>query len=408
MEDQEQTGDKDAASSSTTIAAASFPAATNFPPARSTTSGTERIEAPDARFPPARNALEAKVATKQAQSSEFLTVSPAMKEKQLPKYFQPSEFTVIIGRGKKIRESQGNIHLRTLASTYLSKYSDSRQAKTEVVNSILGIIRAVCPNGGAFVRCEQGQWYEVCDRAAREKVGYVFRDLLSDQYESSCKSKTAKRKRRQEEEQEQQQKQLQEEQIRTQMMQMQQRIMVQHQQQPLNVTRMASFPPRMAQGRSVMRSFSDSVFGSMASLPPAPPTNQGFLPQQSLQLQQSHQQQQLQQHLPRDDVMNASLSSTTMPIRYGSSYTTDLNTSNASSSHRKQRRYASSSDYSECSEASSATGLDDSTKASPKTNRPKSDTLSRATEEAQALAQVTAETDLSNLFDTPRAAKGSR
>lgn len=429
MEDQEHAVEQDAASTSTTekkrmaIAAASLPAATNLPPPSNTTSGIERIgflEAPDGRFPPSRNAFDSLVATKQLQSSESLTVSPAMEKKPLPKDFQPSEFTVIIGRGKKIRESQGNIHLRTLASTYLSKYSDSRQAKTEVVNSILGIIRAVCPNGGAFVRCEQGQWYEVGDRVAREKVGYVFRDLLSDQYESSCKSKTAKRKRQQKEEQEQQQKQLQEEQMRTQMMQMQQRIMMQHQQQPLNVTSTASFSPRMEQGRIVQRSFSDSVFGSMTSLPPIPPINQGYLPpamlhrgfsaptrslpssshlqrEQSLQLQQSQQQQQL----PRDDAMNASLSSATMPIRYGSSYTMDLNTSNASSSPRMPRRYASSSDYSECSKASSATALDDSANASPETNRPKSDTLSRVTEEAQAPAPAAGETDLSSLLTSP-------
>jgi hypothetical protein len=127
-------------------------------------------------------------------------VSSAMEETRLSKDFLPSEFTVIIGRGKKIRESVGNIHLRTLAATYLSQYTaamNNRQAKTEVVNNVLSIIRAVCPNGGAFVRCDSGQWYEVSDRVAREKVGYVFRDLLSDMYESSCKSKTAKRKRQQ-------------------------------------------------------------------------------------------------------------------------------------------------------------------------------------------------------------------
>jgi hypothetical protein len=134
-------------------------------------------------------------------TSDSLAVSAAMEETPLPKDFKPSEFTVIIGRGKKIRESIGNIHLRTLATTYLPQYADAmknRQAKTEVVNNVLSIIRAVCPNGGAFVRCDKGQWYEVSDRVAREKVGYCFRDLLSDSsYESSCKSKTAKRKRQQ-------------------------------------------------------------------------------------------------------------------------------------------------------------------------------------------------------------------
>ncbi|KAG7363772.1 hypothetical protein IV203_027133 [Nitzschia inconspicua] len=133
-------------------------------------------------------------------TGDALSPFSATEEKPLPNDFKPSEFTVIIGRGKRVRETIGNIHLRTLATTYLSQYADAlknRQAKTEVVNNVLGIIRAVCPNGGAFVRCDNGQWYEVSDRVAREKVGYVFRDLLSDSYESSCKSKTAKRKRQQ-------------------------------------------------------------------------------------------------------------------------------------------------------------------------------------------------------------------
>merc|ERR1712188_289818 len=40
---------------------------------------------------------------------------------------------------------------------------------------------------------ENGRWYEVDDGVAREKVGYVFRDLLADRDESSSKSKVAKK-----------------------------------------------------------------------------------------------------------------------------------------------------------------------------------------------------------------------
>merc|ERR1719281_327531 len=40
---------------------------------------------------------------------------------------------------------------------------------------------------------DDGRWYQVDDSVAREKVGYVFRDLLADRYESSSKSKVAKK-----------------------------------------------------------------------------------------------------------------------------------------------------------------------------------------------------------------------
>ena len=53
----------------------------------------------------------------------------------------------------------------------------------------------MCP---AFVRhCkQQHRWYAVSAGVARERVGYVFRDLLADHYESSSKSKTAKKRKR--------------------------------------------------------------------------------------------------------------------------------------------------------------------------------------------------------------------
>jgi hypothetical protein len=40
--------------------------------------------------------------------------------------------------------------------------------------------------GGVFVKYgKDGRWYEVNDAVAREKVGYTFRDLLSDRESSS-------------------------------------------------------------------------------------------------------------------------------------------------------------------------------------------------------------------------------
>lgn len=117
----------------------------------------------------------------------------------LAESFEPSDYSVIIGRGKKIREAPGNSRLRVLAGTYLTQYADAmddRPQKTAIVNAIIGTVKAVCAlDGGAFIRQDEGRWYEVSDRVAREKVGYVFRDLLHDKYGSSSQSKIAKRRR---------------------------------------------------------------------------------------------------------------------------------------------------------------------------------------------------------------------
>lgn len=115
----------------------------------------------------------------------------------LPPDFSPTPYTVIIGKGKMMRENLGNKRLRVLASNFLARYSESneKRAKTLVVNEIIESIRSA---GGCFVRKEKdGRWYLATDQAVREKIGYVFRDLLSDKYRSSSKSKAERRQKEQ-------------------------------------------------------------------------------------------------------------------------------------------------------------------------------------------------------------------
>jgi hypothetical protein len=147
------------------------------------------------------------------------------QERELPHDFVPSSYSVIIGRGKKIRETVGNQRLRVIVSSFLTEYSnakDNRAAKTKLVNKVMDLIKAACQESDcdcdsdcncrgdikcrriAFVRQSQSQrsndnggqqqqWYEVKNSVAREKIGYIFRDLLADNYSSSSKSKIAKK-----------------------------------------------------------------------------------------------------------------------------------------------------------------------------------------------------------------------
>ena len=116
----------------------------------------------------------------------------------LPEGFEPSAYTVIVGRGKAIRETVGNRRLQVLARCKLREYeaaANDKSAKTKIVNSIMSTIKKACQDDVAFVRrTSDGRWWQVHDSVAREKCGYVFRDLLSDRYASSSKSKIAKRK----------------------------------------------------------------------------------------------------------------------------------------------------------------------------------------------------------------------
>jgi len=118
-------------------------------------------------------------------------------ERSLPNDFKPGPNSVIIGRKKNCYTSVGNLKLRDIVLMSLPAYSkcSKKKDKTEVVSSIVQMVRESCPDGGAFVKCDdKGKWHEVSEVIARERVASIFRDFLHDQYRSSSKSKVAKRR----------------------------------------------------------------------------------------------------------------------------------------------------------------------------------------------------------------------
>lgn len=113
----------------------------------------------------------------------------------LPLDFMPAPYTVVIGKSKNHSTVVGNQRLRVLATASLSKYSGAKtkKEKSSIVSSLVKAVRDACPVG-AFVKFQDGRFWDVNDHVAREKVGYVLRDLLHSKYKSSAKSKLAKRK----------------------------------------------------------------------------------------------------------------------------------------------------------------------------------------------------------------------
>jgi hypothetical protein len=110
---------------------------------------------------------------------------------QLGVDFQPSDHSVICGRGRQ-HNHEGNRRFRALASVFVERYSqaDSKTTKAAIVFDILTMIREA---GGHFCKLEKGTWFEVGDRCARGKVSAYFRDMLHTQYRSSAKAKTSRR-----------------------------------------------------------------------------------------------------------------------------------------------------------------------------------------------------------------------
>lgn len=133
-----------------------------------------------------------------AASAEEVSMS-STKSKQcklLSLDFMPSPYTVVLGKGNTPRNVVGNRRLRILASVAGNKYArcKSRKEKSNVITELFKTVQTACPTA-AFVKFQDGRWWEVDDDVAREKIGYILRDLLHDRYKSSSKSKTANRRR---------------------------------------------------------------------------------------------------------------------------------------------------------------------------------------------------------------------
>jgi hypothetical protein len=125
--------------------------------------------------------------------------TPRTGRSQLAADFQPSQYSVICGKGKDCFNHPGNHHLRMLAGEFVADYSqaDKKLSKSAIVTNVINVIRQA---GGSFCKYENGVWFEVGDHCAREKISAMFRDMLSTQYRSSAKAsakvKTARRRYR--------------------------------------------------------------------------------------------------------------------------------------------------------------------------------------------------------------------
>jgi hypothetical protein len=117
-----------------------------------------------------------------------------IERSQLGVDFQPSDLSVICGRGKSSYDHPGNCCLRVLASAFVADYSQAgrKLKKSAIVANVVAVVRR--QEGGCFCRYQNGTWFEIGDYYAREKVSGMFRDMLHTQYRSSTKAKTTRRR----------------------------------------------------------------------------------------------------------------------------------------------------------------------------------------------------------------------
>lgn len=101
----------------------------------------------------------------------------------LPVDFQPSSYSVFCGRGKGYYNACGNRRLRVTVMSFMPQYLDAQGIPTErsrIISRVKNIIKECCPVG-AFIKFEKGRYYELSDKAAREKCSALFRDCVQAQ-----------------------------------------------------------------------------------------------------------------------------------------------------------------------------------------------------------------------------------
>ena len=110
----------------------------------------------------------------------------------LPADFTPTDYSVILGRGKGSYNHVGNKRCRVIVRSYLEQYNNfnTRFEKATVVTKVLKAIKQACPEG-AFIKKANGIWYEVDEKTAREKCFTMFRDCQNSHSKGTTTTKPA-------------------------------------------------------------------------------------------------------------------------------------------------------------------------------------------------------------------------
>ncbi|CAB9514049.1 Nitrilase family, member 2 [Seminavis robusta] len=118
----------------------------------------------------------------------------------LPESFAPTEYEVIIGRGRRIAEHAGNKRLHRIVATFVEEYGavPTKRHKSSLLSKVVTLIRNDSEYKAGFVKKDSktGRWRIVEDAAARITVAQSFRDLLSESYRSSKHFKQQRRQDR--------------------------------------------------------------------------------------------------------------------------------------------------------------------------------------------------------------------
>jgi len=113
--------------------------------------------------------------------SVFVSTLTRNEPIQLPDSYQPSDYDVVNGRGKGAYMRPGNKRFRAIVSQYVADYvaAKTKFDKSSVMLMVIDRVKEQDNGKAKFVTCKKGQWYEITDEKAREKVGHCLRETLA-------------------------------------------------------------------------------------------------------------------------------------------------------------------------------------------------------------------------------------
>ena len=115
----------------------------------------------------------------------------------LPLDYDIGEDCVMIGRGRRCMNNEGNRRFRAMVKAELRVYSAGRKGKkSTIIKRILRHIRSSCGDGIGFIKQDalSGRYYTATEAAAKVTIAQAFRDALHEEgYKSSKQHKQFKR-----------------------------------------------------------------------------------------------------------------------------------------------------------------------------------------------------------------------
>lgn len=96
--------------------------------------------------------------------------------------YEPGDYDIVCGRGKGSYNRPGNKRFRELVKLHIPDYQAARTKfdKSTVLSNIIEHARSQDNGHARFVKMDKdGQWFEIPDDQAREKVGHTIREAIA-------------------------------------------------------------------------------------------------------------------------------------------------------------------------------------------------------------------------------------